>query len=104
MTNPCLTEALSAEVIHERMETLSSWQVKDNALERVYNAGSYVEGLEKLNAIAQLSEAENHHPELTLAWRKLTVRYWTHTAHGITQLDFQLARKAEAILSSRSSS
>jgi 4a-hydroxytetrahydrobiopterin dehydratase len=101
MTSPCPTEALSAEEIREKMETLPGWQTKDNALERIYGASCYLDGLEKLNAIAQLSEAEDHHPELTLGWRKLTVRYWTHTAHGITELDFQLAKKAEAILSAQ---
>jgi len=95
----CPIEAMSAEEIRENLSELADWQVRDTALERVYKAASYLDGLAKLNAIAQASEAENHHPELLLEWKKLTVRYWTHTAHGITALDFRLAQKAEVILS-----
>lgn len=97
----CPTIALSADAIREKLNTLPHWQIKDNALERTYKATSYLDGLEKLNAIAQLSETENHHPGMLLEWRKLTVRYWTHTAQGVTELDFQLAQQAEKILASK---
>ena len=98
------TLALSAEEIRSQMKQLENWVVKDSALERSYRSKHYMDGLERLNAIAQLSEAENHHPELILEWGNLTIRYWTHTANGITALDFQMARKVEAILSSSQTS
>jgi len=80
------------------MEQLENWTVEDRALERHYQSKNYLDGLEKLNGIAKMSETENHHPELLLEWGRLTIRYWTHTANGITALDFQLARQAELIL------
>lgn len=95
----CPTVALSAEEIRHHMEQLENWTVEGHALERRYPSKSYLDGLEKLNDIAQMSEAENHHPELVLEWGNLTIRYWTHTANGVTALDFQLARWAENILS-----
>jgi len=94
----CPTVALSAEEIRHHMEQLENWTVEGHALERRYHSKSYLDGLEKLNGIAQISETENHHPELLLEWGRLTIRYWTHTANGITALDFQLARQAELIL------
>lgn len=94
----CPTTALSAEEIRQQLANLPNWQYKENALERFYKAHSYLEGLEKLNTIAQLSEAADHHPDLVLGWRKLTIRYWTHTAQGVTALDFDLAQQAEKAL------
>lgn len=95
----CPTIALSEAEIRAGLENLAGWRLHQNALERVYDGKSYLEALEKLNAIAQLSEAANHHPDLILSWKKLTVRYWTHTACGVTELDFKLARHAESLLS-----
>jgi 4a-hydroxytetrahydrobiopterin dehydratase len=91
--------SLDLTSIEERLKALPGWQVKENALERVYLGKSYLDALEKLNTIAQLAEEADHHPDMLLSWKKLTVRYWTHTANGITDLDFDMANKVEAILS-----
>jgi 4a-hydroxytetrahydrobiopterin dehydratase len=77
---------------------LPNWTLHDNALERVYHASSYLDALECLNKIARQAETANHHPDLLLSWRTLTVRYWTHTAQGVTALDFELAQQVERIL------
>jgi 4a-hydroxytetrahydrobiopterin dehydratase len=94
----CPTVALSKAEVWEALAALPNWHYKENALERVYQAQTYLEGLDKLNVIAQLSESANHHPDLILGWRQLTVRYWTHTAGGVTPLDFELAQRAEHAL------
>ncbi len=90
---------MGTEEISARLQDLPNWQVRENALERVYTGKTYLEALEKLNTIAQLSETADHHPDLSLNWKTLTVRYWTHTANGITALDFDLAHQVETILS-----
>lgn len=94
----CPTQALSERDILEQLQTLPGWEFRDNALERQYTGKTYLAALEKLNRVARLSEAADHHPDLVLNWKKLIVRYWTHTANGVTELDFQLARQAEALL------
>jgi 4a-hydroxytetrahydrobiopterin dehydratase len=91
--------ALSEDTLQDRLSVeLALWQYKDNALERVYRAGSYLEALEKLNVIAQHAESVDHHPDLALHWKTLIVRYWTHTAKGVTELDLEQAKEAEALL------
>ncbi|HEY9687500.1 MAG TPA: 4a-hydroxytetrahydrobiopterin dehydratase [Coleofasciculaceae cyanobacterium] len=94
----CTRTALTQDEIRKHLEQLPTWQLVDNALERHYDGQSYLEALEKLNAIAQLSEASDHHPELRLGWKHLTIRYWTHVANGVTELDFELAHRVEALL------
>ncbi len=92
------TSLLSVDALHEALVHLPGWQVQNNALAREYAAQSYLDGLARLNVIAQLSEDADHHPELILAWGKLTIRFWTHTVQGITALDLELARQVETIL------
>jgi 4a-hydroxytetrahydrobiopterin dehydratase len=93
------TVSLDPAAIEHALQSLPHWQVKNNALERVYQGASYLDALDKLNRVAQLSEAADHHPDLLLCWKTLTIRYWTHTAKGITHLDVELARQVEPLLS-----
>lgn len=48
--------------------------------------------------IAEVAEQEAHHPDLTIAWGKCSVEIWTHKINGLTESDFILAAKIEAIL------
>lgn len=77
---------------------MPQWQCVDNALQRVYEGTTYLQALERLNAVARLSEAADHHPDLQLNWKTLIIRYWTHTAQGITELDVELAQQVEVLL------
>lgn len=77
---------------------LSLWHFKENALERVYHAVTYLDALDLLNKVAWHAEAVNHHPDLLLNWKTLVIRYWTHTVNGVTDLDVEQARAVERLL------
>lgn len=77
---------------------LPLWQYKENALERVYRGSSYMDALDMLNAIARHAETVDHHPDLALHWKTLIIRYWTHTAQGVTELDLAQAKAIEKLL------
>ncbi len=51
-----------------------------------------------VNAIGYVAEAAYHHPDLTVTWAKVWVKLQTHSAGGITDKDFELARKIEDIV------
>lgn len=95
----CPTQTLPMAEVLEKLETLPGWALNDNALERVYQGKTYLDALELLNRIARLADEMDHHPDLLLSWRKLVIRYWTHTANGVTELDFESAHRAERLLS-----
>lgn len=98
-TSRCPDSPLSESELQERLATLPSWTIQENALERVVKTNTYMAALDILNAVAHLSETADHHPDLLLGWCTLTIRYWTHTAQGITERDFQLAQQVETLLS-----
>ena len=49
------------------------------------------------NKVAEIAEAEAHHPDLKVAWGMCSVEIWTHKINGLTESDFILATKIEAI-------
>lgn len=67
------------------------WSEVDNALERTFELENFVEALAFVNRVGQLAEAENHHPDIEIHYNKVTLRWWTHSAGGITERDRELA-------------
>jgi 4a-hydroxytetrahydrobiopterin dehydratase len=53
-----------------------------------------------VNALAFVSHAEDHHPEMTVTYKNCIVRYDTHSAHGLSDNDFICAAKASALYDS----
>ena len=70
------------------------WAEIDGALERTFELPSFVEALAFVNRVGELAEAENHHPDIAIHYRNVTLRWWTHTAGGITDRDRDLAEKS----------
>ena len=73
------------------------WTEVDGALERTFELPSFLEALEFVNRVGALAEAEDHHPDIAISYRKVTLRWWTHTAGGITDRDRELARRTDSL-------
>lgn len=85
------------------MTTESDWPVVEGALERTFELESFPSAVAFVNRVAELAEAENHHPDLLLSYRKVTIRWVTHSAGGITDRDRSLAAATDKIFTSFSS-
>ena len=88
MINPLL---LSPNDLHARLSDLPDWCLEGKEIVRTFSFASYLAGVDFVNAVAKEAEAMNHHPDLLITWRKVTVRLTTHSASGITELDLKLA-------------
>jgi 4a-hydroxytetrahydrobiopterin dehydratase len=75
----------------------TGWDEVDGALERTFELDSFLDALDFVNRLGALAEAEDHHPDITISYRKVTVRWWTHTAGGITDRDRDLAAKTNEL-------
>jgi 4a-hydroxytetrahydrobiopterin dehydratase len=77
---------------------LTDWYLEDGWLRRKYNTDGWPQTLMAVNAVGYLCEAAWHHADLAVTWGKLWVKLKTHDAGGITDKDFELARKIEESL------
>src|SRR6516225_9680415 len=77
---------------------LEGWYLEDGWLRRKYNNDGWPTTLMLVNAIGYLCEAADHHADLTVTWGKVWVKLKTHSAGGITDKDFALARKIEEVV------
>ena len=74
------------------------WEEVDGALERELKFASFPNAIAFVNNLADLAERENHHPTIRVEFSRVTVRWWTHTAGGVTDLDRRLAELTNALL------
>ena len=79
------------------MAGTDAWNEVDDALERTFEFEGFREALGFVNRVGELAEAENHHPDIAIDYRRVTLRWWTHTAGGVTERDRELAEKSAAL-------
>lgn len=78
----------------------ADWQIVDHQkLVKHFKVKNFVEAVEFVNRITPVAEAEGHHPDLYVAWGKVTVYLWTHTIGGLTESDFYMAAKIDRVFS-----
>lgn len=79
------------------VEVAAGWDEVDGALQRVFRFDDFAGSLAFVNRVGALAEAENHHPDIAVSWNEVTLRWWTHTASGITDRDRELATLSAAL-------
>ncbi len=96
-------KSLSEQELAEQLAALApEWKTGKNDkgvpyIERVKHASKYMEGIEFVNQVARLAEENNHHPDMFIHYKRITVRYWTHSASGVTLADVQMAAKVDTL-------
>jgi 4a-hydroxytetrahydrobiopterin dehydratase len=80
------------------MSADSDWAEIDGALRRTVQLPSFAEAIAFVNRIADLAEEANHHPDIDIRYRTVTVSWTTHSAGGITERDRELAARTEQLL------
>ena len=91
--------AYSENEIAERLKRdLPHWRYENGWIRRKYKTHSWKGTLMAINAVGHLAEVAWHHPDLAASYAFVEVKLMTHTAKGVTDKDFELARKIEEVL------
>jgi len=69
------------------------WEVRDDRLHRRFTFRDFVTAMRFVNHMAEVAEAERHHPDFTVHYRQVDVAIWTHAIGGLSENDFILAAK-----------
>jgi 4a-hydroxytetrahydrobiopterin dehydratase len=85
------------EEITRKLAELPGWYFEGGSIRRLYKTEGWPTTLMLVNQIAFVSEAAWHHPDLAVSYAKVTVKLMTHSDNGITDRDFELARRIEEV-------
>ena len=87
--------AYTGTQITAKLADLPGWRNQEGALTRPFETDGWPTTLMLVNMIGFFAEAADHHPDLAVSWSKVVVKLSTHSAKGITEKDFALARLIE---------
>ncbi len=88
---------LDPHQIETEVNLLDGWLVVDDRLSKSFEFDDYLAGVDFASKVGHVAEELNHHPEITLSYRKVFVSVSTHDVGGISPYDFELARRIEAL-------
>ncbi len=80
------------------MDETGAWAERDGALERELVFDGFRQAIAFVDRLADLAEAANHHPDIAISYRRVTVRWTTHSAGGITDRDRELAARTDELV------
>ena len=92
-----MADALTDEEIAGRLAGRTGWEVVDGKLHRELRFDDFVAAFGFMASVAIVAEKLDHHPEWANVYNRVTVDLTTHDAGGITDLDFELAARIDAL-------
>ena len=88
---------LSTEQITAELNALKGWRLVGKEITKMYEMKDFVRAMGFVNSVALLAEKANHHPDIDIRWNKVTLTLSTHSAGGLTEKDFNLAKAIDTL-------
>lgn len=88
---------LSESEIEERLSGLEGWSREGDAITKTFENGDFVGSVKFVDSLVEPAEGMGHHPDLEISWDKVKVTITNHAEGGLTENDFELARKIDAL-------
>jgi 4a-hydroxytetrahydrobiopterin dehydratase len=88
---------LSDEEIEQGLKELDGWRHREDTIVKSFDRGDFVGSVKFVDSIVEPAEEMNHHPDISIAWSQVEVTLTTHAEGGVTENDFELAKKIDAL-------
>ena len=88
---------LSDSEIEERLGRLDGWARDGDAIAKKFKRDDFVGSVKFVDSLVGPAEEMGHHPDLEISWDEVTVKITTHSEGGLTENDFELAQKIDAL-------
>jgi 4a-hydroxytetrahydrobiopterin dehydratase len=89
---------LKTKEIQPLKTQVAKWKVvRTHHLERQFEFSDFKTALKFVDKVGALAEEQGHHPDICLAWGKVSITIWTHKIDGLTESDFILAAKIDRL-------
>ena len=95
-----MSELVAPEELESLLKKLPEWdhEEEDKSIVRVFEFDEFMEGIDFVDAVAEIAEESEHHPDIDIRWCTITVRLTTHDAGGLTDSDFDVAKKVDTLV------
>jgi 4a-hydroxytetrahydrobiopterin dehydratase len=83
--------------IEARLAELPGWSREGETIEKTFERGDFVGSVKFVDSLVEPAESMGHHPDLEISWNEVKVSLSTHSEGGLTENDFELAAKIDAL-------
>ena len=88
---------LSRAEAEQRTKTLDRWTLEGDAVRKQYTFATFLDAIAFVNRLAPKAEAADHHPDILINYKRVTLTYSTHSEGGLTEKDFAGAAMADQL-------
>ena len=92
-----MSEILSSSDIKTEMKRIPEWEHEKKEIERVFEFDDFTQAIDFVNAVAEIAEEDEHHPDIDVRYNKVRLVLSTHSKGGLTERDFDLAEKIDTL-------
>jgi 4a-hydroxytetrahydrobiopterin dehydratase len=93
-----MAKRLSEEQINDQVAALDGWTRDGQTIRKQYTLGGFADAIAFVTRLAFDAEAADHHPDIAINYKRVTLTFSTHSEGGLTQKDFDGARKVDALI------
>ena len=93
-----MAKRLSETEIQAGLQKLQGWAREGDAIRKQYTLGGFPDAIAFVTRLGFDAEAADHHPDIHINYKRVTLTFSTHSEGGLTEKDFAGARKADALL------
>lgn len=90
---------LGDDEVQWALQGLDGWHLLEGQIQKAFKFNTYLDGVAFAGRIAEIAEDLDHHPDILIQWRAVTIRMHTHSVGGISPYDFELAKRIDTVTS-----
>ena len=94
---PVMADLIKQGELKERMKKIPEWELEKKHIERTFEFDDFADGIDFVNAVAEVAQEEEHHPDIDIRYNKVRLVLSTHSKGGLTELDFGLAERIDTL-------
>jgi 4a-hydroxytetrahydrobiopterin dehydratase len=92
-----MSELLDASEIKQNLKKVPEWEHEKKTIERTFEFDDFTQAIDFVNQVAEISEEEEHHPDIDVRYNKVRLIFSTHSEGGLTETDFELAERIDTL-------
>lgn len=93
-----MSDLIAEAEIEKLMKKIPEWDIEDKRIIRVLEFDEFMDGIDFVDGVAEIAEEAGHHPEILIVWTTITLTLTTHDQNGLTDMDFDLAKKIDTLI------
>lgn len=92
-----MPDLLKSDEAKSRLKKVPEWELEKKHIERTFEFDDFADAIDFVNAIAEVADEEEHHPDIDIRYNKVRLLLSTHSKGGLTEMDFNLAERIDTL-------